>query len=113
MNNQVSALATYAGQLVLDTEEVPRWAMMNVDLGGQENHLCMPAFIQDPKMVQDIDKYFNSYNIRRKIWIEGSMEEYAGNVFLYIRKLLLLEKFYTLEELQRYRRGKGDCRKEE
>ena len=35
MNNQVSALATYAGQLVLDTEEVPRWAMMDVELGGQ------------------------------------------------------------------------------
>ena len=112
MNNQVSALATYAGQLVLDTEEVPRWAMMDVDLGGQENHLCMPAFIQDLNMIQDISKYFNDYNIRRKIWIEGSMEEYAGNVFLYIRKLLLLEKFYTLEELQRYRRGKVDFSKE-
>lgn len=112
MNNQVSALATYAGQLVLDTEEVPRWAMMDVDLGDQEKHLCMSAFIQDPNMIQDISKYFNDYNICRKIWIEGSMEEYAGNMFLYVRKLLLLEKFYTLEELQRYRRGKVDFSKE-
>lgn len=41
MNNQVSALATYAGQLVLDTDEVPKWVMMDVDLGDQEKHLCI------------------------------------------------------------------------
>ena len=108
MYNQVSALATYAGQLQFDAEDNPKWAMMDVNLGSQDEPLYVQAFIKQPEIVREMKQYLIDYNINRKLWFEGSIECDAGNMVIYIRKLLLLEKFYTRQELERYKRGSVD-----
>ena len=50
MYNQVSALATYAGQLQFDAEDNPKWAMMDVNLGSPDEPLYVQAFIKQPEI---------------------------------------------------------------